>query len=168
MFRSPGRRFTSLLRRKSHDELPRSTGRTLPLWYVPSRHSILGKPTDTLLNIQDLWEISSEIGLLDIAVSSEHGSLHQRYFQHTLAMEELSQSSSSVALSYGAHSSLCVNQIHRRGTAEHNAKYLPGLISGKKVGSLAMSEPGNGTDVFSMKPKAERIDGGWKLCGNEF
>jgi len=108
------------------------------------------------------------MGLLGITVSSEYGGLDQGYFQHTLAMEELSRASGSVALSYGAHSNLCVNQIHRWGTAKQKAKYLPDLISGKKVGSLAMSEPGSGSDVISMKLKAEKIDGGWKLNGNKF
>jgi isovaleryl-CoA dehydrogenase len=108
------------------------------------------------------------MGLLGITVSSEYGGLDQGYFQHTLAMEELSRASGSVALSYGAHSNLCVNQIHRWGTPEQKAKYLPDLISGKKVGSLAMSEPGSGSDVVSMKLKAEKVDGGWKLNGNKF
>jgi isovaleryl-CoA dehydrogenase len=108
------------------------------------------------------------MGLLGITVSSEYGGLEQGYFQHTLAMEELSRASGSVALSYGAHSNLCVNQIHRWGTPKQKAKYLPDLISGKKVGSLAMSEPGSGSDVVSMKLKAEKVDGGWKLNGNKF
>ena len=108
------------------------------------------------------------MGLLGITVPLEYGGLDQGYFQHTLAMEELSRASGSVALSYGAHSNLCVNQIHRWGTAEQKAKYLPDLISGKKIGSLAMSEPGSGSDVVSMRLKAEKIGGGWKLNGNKF
>lgn len=108
------------------------------------------------------------MGLLGITVSPEYGGLGQGYFQHTLVMEELSRASGSVALSYGAHSNLCVNQIHRWGTAEQKAKYLPDLISGKKVGSLAMSEPGSGSDVVSMTLKAEKVKGGWKLTGNKF
>jgi isovaleryl-CoA dehydrogenase len=108
------------------------------------------------------------MGLLGITVSSEYGGLDQGYFQHTLVMEELSRASGSVALSYGAHSNLCVNQIHRWGTPEQKAKYLPDLISGTKVGSLAMSEPGSGSDVVSMKLRAEKIDGGWRLNGNKF
>ena len=108
------------------------------------------------------------MGLLGITVSSEYGGLDQGYFQHTLVMEELSRASGSVALSYGAHSNLCVNQIHRWGTPQQKSKFLPDLISGKKVGSLAMSEPGSGSDVVSMKLKAEKVDGGWKLNGNKF
>lgn len=132
------------------------------------RHSIHSGLTDSSLNIQDLWEKFGEMGLLGITVTSEYGGLDQGYFQHTLAMEELSRASGSVGLSYGAHSNLCVNQIHRWGTTEQKAKYLPDLISGTKVGSLAMSEPGSGSDVVSMKLKAEKIDGGWKLNGNKF
>ncbi|KAG6854731.1 hypothetical protein C0991_002444 [Blastosporella zonata] len=83
-------------------------------------------------------------------------------------MEALSAASGSVALSYGAHSNLCVNQIHRHGTDEQKAKYLPDLIDGTKVGSLAMSEVGSGSDVVSMRLKAEKVQGGWKLTGNKF
>jgi isovaleryl-CoA dehydrogenase len=108
------------------------------------------------------------MGLLGITVSPEYGGLGQGYFQHTLVMEELSRASGSVALSYGAHSNLCVNQIHRWGTAEQKTKYLPDLISGKKIGSLAMSEAGSGSDVVSMTLKADRVKGGWKLNGNKF
>ena len=108
------------------------------------------------------------MGLLGMTVSSEYGGLDQGYFQHTLVMEELSRASGSVALSYGAHSNLCVNQIHRWGTPEQKVKYLPDLISGNKVGSLAMSEPGSGSDVVSMKLRAEKVNGGWKLNGNKF
>lgn len=83
-------------------------------------------------------------------------------------MEELSRASGSVALSYGAHSNLCVNQIYRHGTAAQKDKYLPDLVSGKKVGSLAMSEPGSGSDVVSMKLKAEKVEGGYRLNGTKF
>lgn len=109
-----------------------------------------------------------DMGLLGVTVSAEYGGLELGYFQHTLAMEELSRASGSVALSYGAHSNLCVNQIHRHGTAAQKAKFLPDLVSGKKVGSLAMSEPGSGSDVVSMQLKAERIQGGYKINGNKF
>ncbi|KAG6833670.1 hypothetical protein H0H87_002866 [Tephrocybe sp. NHM501043] len=90
------------------------------------------------------------------------------YFHHTLAMEALSAASGSVALSYGAHSNLCVNQIYRHGSDQQKAKYLPDLVNGKKVGSLAMSEVGSGSDVVSMRLKAEKIQGGWKLNGTKF
>ncbi|KAH9928185.1 acyl-CoA dehydrogenase/oxidase [Fomitopsis serialis] len=107
----------------------------------------------------DLWEKLGSMGLLGITVSPDYGGLSLGYFNHTLAMEELSRASGSVALSYGAHSNLCVNQIHRWGTDAQKAKYLPDLIAGTKVGSLAMSEPGSGSDV---------VEGGWKLNGNKF
>ncbi|KAF9817813.1 hypothetical protein IEO21_03155 [Rhodonia placenta] len=116
----------------------------------------------------DLWEKLGSMGLLGITVSPQYGGLSLGYFNHTLAMEELSRASGSVALSYGAHSNLCVNQIHRWGTDAQKEKYLPDLIAGKKVGSLAMSEPGSGSDVISMKLRAEKVDGGYKLNGNKF
>lgn len=116
----------------------------------------------------DVWEKLGDMGLLGITVSSKYGGLGLGYFHHTLAMEELSRASGSVALSYGAHSNLCVNQIHRHGTEAQKQKYLPDLIAGKKVGSLAMSEPGSGSDVVSMSLRADKIDGGWKLNGNKF
>jgi isovaleryl-CoA dehydrogenase len=108
------------------------------------------------------------MGLLGITVSSKYGGLEHGYLHHTLAMEALSTASGSVALSYGAHSNLCVNQIHRHGTDAQKEKYLPDLVSGKKVGSLAMSEAGSGSDVVSMRLKAEKTTGGWLLNGTKF
>jgi isovaleryl-CoA dehydrogenase len=108
------------------------------------------------------------MGLLGVTVSQQYGGLELGYLHHTLAMESLSRASGSVALSYGAHSNLCVNQIHRHGTPEQKAKYLPNLISGKKVGSLAMSETGSGSDVVSMRLRADKVSGGYRLTGNKF
>ncbi|KAL4067781.1 acyl-CoA dehydrogenase/oxidase [Scleroderma yunnanense] len=116
----------------------------------------------------DVWGKLGAMGLLGVTVSSKYGGLDLGYLHHTIAMEELSRASGSVALSYGAHSNLCVNQIHRHGTDAQKEKYLPELISGEKVGSLAMSEPGSGSDVISMKLRADKIDGGWRLNGNKF
>jgi isovaleryl-CoA dehydrogenase len=108
------------------------------------------------------------MGLLGITVAPEDGGLGLGYLQHTLAMEALSAASGSVALSYGAHSNLCVNQIARHGTPAQKAKYLPPLIAGTHVGALAMSEPGAGSDVVSMKLRADKVDGGFVLNGNKF
>jgi hypothetical protein len=108
------------------------------------------------------------MGLLGVTVSAKYGGLELGYLEHTIAMEEISHASGSVALSYGAHSNLCINQIHRHGTEAQKEKYLPDLIAGRKVGSLAMSEPGSGSDVVSMRLRADKIDGGWRLNGNKF
>ncbi|KZT26625.1 acyl-CoA dehydrogenase NM domain-like protein [Neolentinus lepideus HHB14362 ss-1] len=116
----------------------------------------------------DLWEKMGDMGLLGITVSPDYGGLALGYLNHTLVMEELSRASGSVALSYGAHSNLCVNQIHRWGTSKQKEKYLPDLVTGKKVGALAMSEPGSGSDVVSMRLRADKIEGGYRLNGNKF
>lgn len=108
------------------------------------------------------------MGLLGITVDQKYNGLNLGYLYHTLAMEALSEASGSVALSYGAHSNLCVNQIHRHGTEAQKEKYLKDLVNGTKVGSLAMSETGSGSDVVSMRLKAEKVQGGWKLNGNKF
>ena len=109
-----------------------------------------------------------EMGLLGITVPTKYGGLELGFLEHTVAMEELSRASGSVALSYGAHSNLCVNQINRHGTEAQKQKYLPDLVSGRKVGSLAMSEPGSGSDVVSMQLRADKIQGGWRLNGSKF
>jgi isovaleryl-CoA dehydrogenase len=115
-----------------------------------------------------LWQKLGSMGLLGVTVATEYNGLSLGYFHHTLAMEALSAASGSVALSYGAHSNLCVNQIYRHGTEEQKSKYLKDLVDGKKVGSLAMSEAGSGSDVVSMQLKAEKVEGGWKLNGTKF
>ncbi|MFT5894823.1 MAG: isovaleryl-CoA dehydrogenase [bacterium] len=102
----------------------------------------------------DLWESMGDLGLHGITVPEEEGGLGMGYLAHCVAIEEISRASASVALSYGAHSNLCINQIRRNGNAEQKAKYLPDLIAGRHVGSLAMSEHGSGSDVVSMKLKA--------------
>ncbi|MFT7115583.1 MAG: isovaleryl-CoA dehydrogenase [Rhodoferax sp.] len=103
----------------------------------------------------DLWRKMGDLGLLGITVDEAQGGAGMGYLAHMVAMEEISRASASVGLSYGAHSNLCVNQIKRNGTPEQRQKYLPKLISGEHVGALAMSEPGAGSDVISMKLKAE-------------
>ena len=104
----------------------------------------------------DLWQKMGALGVLGITVGEEYGGAGMGYLAHMVAMEEISRASASVGLSYGAHSNLCVNQIKRNGTPEQRQKYLPKLVSGEHVGALAMSEPGAGSDVLSMKLKAER------------
>src|SRR5688500_4290784 len=115
-----------------------------------------------------LWPQMGELGLHGITVEEEWGGLGLGYLEHVVAQEEVARASASVGLSYGAHSNLCVNQIRRWGNDEQKAKYLPKLISGEHVGSLAMSEAGAGSDVVSMKLKAEKVQGGYVLNGTKF
>ena len=103
----------------------------------------------------DLWQKMGALGVLGITVGEEYGGANMGYLAHMIAMEEISRASASVGLSYGAHSNLCVNQIKRNGTPEQRQKYLPKLISGEHIGALAMSEPSAGSDVLSMKLRAE-------------
>ena len=117
---------------------------------------------------RELWPAMGALGLHGITVEEEWGGLGLGYLEHVIAVEEVSRASASVGLSYGAHSNLCINQIRRWGTDEQKAKYLPGLISGEHVGSLAMSEAGAGSDVVSMKLKAEAVQGGYVLNGTKF
>ncbi len=117
---------------------------------------------------RDLWPAMGELGLHGITVAEADGGLGLGYLEHVIACEEVSRASASVGLSYGAHSNLCINQIARWGNAAQKAKYLPPLISGAHVGSLAMSEAGAGSDVVGMKLKADRVDGGWRLNGTKF
>src|SRR5499433_1122686 len=99
----------------------------------------------------DLWRKLGDLGLLGITVEEEYGGTAMGYLAHVVAMEEISRASASVGLSYGAHSNLCVNQIRRNGSEAQKRKYLPKLVSGEHVGALAMSEPGSGSDVVSMR-----------------
>ncbi len=115
----------------------------------------------------DLWEKFGALGLLGITVPEEDGGAGMGYLAHCVAIEEISRASASVGLSYGAHSNLCVNQMRRWGTPEQKAKYLPGLLAGTHVGSLAMSEPGAGSDVVGMKLRAKRQNDGYVLDGNK-
>jgi len=116
----------------------------------------------------DLWRKLGDLGLLGITVEEEYGGTSMGYLAHVIAMEEVSRASGAVGLSYGAHSNLCVNQLRRWGNVEQKAKYLPKLISGEHVGSLAMSEAGAGSDVVSMKLKAEKKGDRYILNGTKF
>ncbi|EQB12712.1 isovaleryl-CoA dehydrogenase [Sphingobium lactosutens DS20] len=116
----------------------------------------------------DLWPAMGELGLHGITVEEEWGGLGLGYLEHVIACEEVSRASASIGLSYGAHSNLCVNQIRRWGNDDQKAKYLPKLISGEHVGSLAMSEAGAGSDVVSMKLKARETDSGYILDGTKY
>jgi len=115
----------------------------------------------------DLWPRLGELGLLGITAPEEYGGAGMGYLAHAIAMEELSRASASVALSYGAHSNLCVNQIARNGSPEQKARYLPKLIAGEHIGALAMSEPNAGSDVVSMKLRAERRGERFVLNGSK-
>lgn len=115
----------------------------------------------------DLWPEMGELGLLGVTADPEFGGSGMSYLAHVVAIEEISRASASIGLSYGAHSNLCVNQINRNGTAEQKAQYLPKLCSGEHIGALAMSEPGAGSDVVSMKLKAEKKGDRYILNGNK-
>lgn len=116
---------------------------------------------------QEMWRRFGDMGLLGITVPEEYGGSGLGYLAHVVAMEEISRGSASVGLSYGAHSNLCVNQINRNGTPEQKATYLPKLISGEHIGALAMSEPNAGSDVVSMKLRADRRGDHFMLNGSK-
>jgi isovaleryl-CoA dehydrogenase len=115
----------------------------------------------------DLWRKFGDLGLLGITVEEEYGGASLGYVAHIVAVEEISRASASVGLSYGAHSNLCVNQIRRNGSAAQRKKYLPKLVSGEHIGALAMSEPGAGSDVVSMRLRADYANGKFVLNGNK-
>ncbi len=116
---------------------------------------------------KDLWRKFGDLGLLGITVEEEYGGSALGYLAHIVAIEEISRASASVGLSYGAHSNLCVNQIRRNGSSAQKAKYLPKLVSGEHVGALAMSEPGSGSDVVSMRLRADRKGEHYVLNGSK-
>ncbi|MDZ7908728.1 MAG: isovaleryl-CoA dehydrogenase [Gemmobacter sp.] len=115
-----------------------------------------------------LWREMGDLGLLGITVPEEFGGAGMGYLAHVIATEEIARASASISLSYGAHSNLCVNQMKLNGSPEQKAKYLPGLVSGAHVGALAMSEPGAGSDVVSMKLRAEKRNGYYVLNGSKY
>ena len=115
----------------------------------------------------ELWPKLGEMGLLGLTVAEEYGGTNMGYLAHVIAMEEISRASASIGLSYGAHSNLCVNQIHKNGSEEQKQKYLPKLVSGEHIGALAMSEPNAGSDVVSMKLTARENGDHYILNGNK-
>jgi isovaleryl-CoA dehydrogenase len=114
-----------------------------------------------------LWPQLGEQGLLGITVEEQYGGSGMGYLAHVVAMEEISRASGGIGLSYGAHSNLCVNQLRKNGNEEQKQRWLPGLCSGQQIGALAMSEPGAGSDVVSMRLQARAVDGGFVLTGNK-
>src|ERR1700745_4214400 len=116
---------------------------------------------------RDLWPKIGALGLNGITVGEEYGGAALGYLEHCIALEEISRASAAVGLSYGAHSNLCVNQIRRNGTEAQKRKYLPKLISGEHLGALAMSEPGSGSDVVSMRLRADRKGDRYVLNGSK-
>ena len=117
---------------------------------------------------EELWRQMGELGLHGLTVDEADGGLGLGYLEHVIAVEEVSRASASLGLSYGAHSNLCVNQIRLNGSPEQKAKFLPGLCSGQHVGALAMSEPSAGSDVVSMKLRAEKRNDHYRLSGNKY
>jgi isovaleryl-CoA dehydrogenase len=115
-----------------------------------------------------LWREMGDMGLLGVTVEEDYGGAGMGYLAHTVAVEEVARASASVSLSYGAHSNLCVNQIRLNGSEAQKRKYLPGLVSGAHVGALAMSEPSAGSDVVSMKLRAEKRNDHYRLTGNKY
>jgi len=141
---------------------------TTARWAADRLAPIAAEVDETNTFPRHLWPEMGELGLHGITVEEEFGGLGLGYLDHVVAMEEVSRASASVGLSYGAHSNLCVNQIRRWGTDEQKRKYLPKLISGEHVGSLAMSEAGSGSDVMSMRTQAVKTGDRYVLNGTKF
>lgn len=124
--------------------------------------------TDTFKEMRSFWKKMGDLGFLGITAEPDYGGTGGTYLDHCIIMEEISRAAGGVALSYGAHSNLCINQLTKNGTEEQKAKYLPKLCSGEHIGGLAMSEPGSGSDVVSMKLRAERKGDYYILNGTKF
>jgi len=145
-------------------EMLRDTVRSFAADYIAPRAAAIDEEN---LFPADLWKKLGDLGLHGMTVSEEYGGTSLGYLAHMVAMEEVSRASASVGLSYGAHSNLCVNQLHRNGNAAQKAKYLPKLVAGEHVGALAMSEPNAGSDVVSMKLRADKKGDRYVLNGSK-
>ena len=137
-------------------------------WAQDRLKPLAAQTDDTNEFPSELWSELGELGLLGVTVDEQYGGAGMGYLAHVVAIEEIARASASVALSYGAHSNLCVNQISLNGTDQQREKYLPGLISGAHVGALAMSEAGAGSDVVSMKLRAEKRNDHYRLNGTKY
>ncbi|MEP6019016.1 MAG: isovaleryl-CoA dehydrogenase [Paracoccaceae bacterium] len=137
-------------------------------WAQDRLKPLAAQTDDTNEFPSELWTELGALGLLGVTVGEQYGGAGMGYLAHVVAIEEIARASASVALSYGAHSNLCVNQINLNGTDEQREKYLPGLISGSHVGALAMSEAGAGSDVVSMKLRAEKRNDHYRLNGTKY
>jgi len=145
-------------------DMLRETVRNFAAFEIAPHAAAIDRDNEFPMN---LWPRLGQLGVLGITVEEEYGGTAMGYLAHVVAMEEVSRASASVGLSYGAHSNLCVNQIRRNGTADQKRKYLPKLITGEHVGALAMSEPNSGSDVVSMKLRADRKGDRFMLNGNK-
>jgi isovaleryl-CoA dehydrogenase len=160
MLEIPGLRFAL----GEHVDMLRSSVRSFAAAEIAPRAAEIDRSNQFPM---DLWKKFGALGLLGITAEEEYGGTMMGYVAHIVAMEEISRASASVGLSYGAHSNLCVNQIRRNGSESQKKKYLPKLISGEYVGALAMSEPGAGSDVVSMKTRADYKKGRFVLNGSK-
>jgi len=145
-------------------DMLRETVRNFAVFEIAPRAAAIDRDNEFPM---DLWPKLGQLGVLGVTVEEEYGGTAMGYLAHVVAMEEVSRASASVGLSYGAHSNLCVNQIRRNGSADQKRKYLPKLITGEHVGALAMSEPNSGSDVVSMKLRADRKGDRFVLNGNK-
>ncbi|CAG2058661.1 unnamed protein product, partial [Timema podura] len=163
----PGKTTSSSPNRDSNLDLLVLGGLAQHDWRVSQlRHR--GGSQNTLGKNMVFWKQLGDLGMLGATVDQAYGGSNLGYLNHILIMEEISRACAAIGLSYGAHSNLCVNQIHRNGTEEQKKKYLPKLCSGHHIGALAMSETGSGSDVVSMKLRAEKNKDYYVLNGNKF